>query len=128
MHVRLTFVLASVCCLISAAPVTAALQWETTVQKFETHPLQVAQVSAFPFVNTGKEPVTITALKSTCGCVSGKVEPKRFAPGESGVVRVTFDLSKRLGPQRKAVKVITDADTGRPVQLFVATTICYRSN
>jgi len=99
---------------------SAGLKFEKTSKTFTCHPLQATEVVDFNFTNSGSEPATILELKPNCGCTSGKVDKKAYAPGESGVVHVTFDLRKRPGAQRKGLTVKTgDGSIG----LYVSTTI-----
>lgn len=116
------FVLFSLCAF-SANVSFAKLSWESTSKNFKCHPLQISETVAFNFTNTGLEPVTILELKPGCGCLSGKLDKKTYAPNESGTVHVTFNLEKRLGAQRKGITVKTDANPKKPTALYVNTTI-----
>jgi len=43
----------------------------------------------------------IKKLQSTCGCMVPELQKKEYAPGESGVVKVTFSAPARKGVSRK---------------------------
>jgi hypothetical protein len=101
----------------------AELMWNTTTQKIEVHPLQASETLFFDFTNTGDKPITIVELKPNCGCITGKVEKKTYAPGESGAVQVIFNLQGRLGAQLKGLTVITDEASAKRTKLHVNTTI-----
>lgn len=69
-------------------------------------------VALFPFKNTGDEAVRIEKHDSGCSClaveeVNGKVE---FAPGESGVLRATFEIANFRGEVDKPILVWLKGD------------------
>lgn len=101
----------------------SALEWQTTSKNITVHPLQASAIIDFPFTNTGPDSITILELKPGCGCTSGSVEKKEYAPGESGVIHVTFNLEKRLGAQRKGISVKTSEDSKKSTTLYVSTSI-----
>lgn len=110
-------------CLFVVNSLFAGLDWEGTSKSIQVHPLQATETVEFSFTNTGSDPVTILELKPGCGCITGKVDKKEYAPGEAGVVQVCFDMEKRQGAQRKGVAVKTSDAPDKPVTLYVSTTI-----
>lgn len=109
--------------LLVASAAVAGLDWQTTLQEIKVHPLQASAVVTFGFTNAGSNVVNILDITSDCGCISGNVENKTFAPGESGAVTVTFDIGNRTGLQSKKLLVMTDDKAALPVHLTVSTTI-----
>jgi hypothetical protein len=67
--------------------------------------------TSFSFVATGDETAEIRGIRSSCGCTIPVLEKKRYAPGESGEIKVIFEYGSRLGTQHKAVYVETTAET-----------------
>ncbi len=63
----------------------------------------------FTFTNTGTEPLTITDVKSSCGCTVPSLTKTVYAPGESGKITVIFNPENRSGPQHKVITVTTDS-------------------
>lgn len=61
----------------------------------------------FEFVNTGKKPITIQNVQTTCGCTSPAWSKEPVAPGKKGQVTVNYRTS--VGPINRQVTVITDA-------------------
>ena len=55
----------------------------------------------FKFTNVGTGVLKIKKLQSTCGCMVPELQKKEYAPGESGVVKVTFSAPARKGVSRK---------------------------
>ncbi|TSE06454.1 MULTISPECIES: DUF1573 domain-containing protein [Aquimarina] len=66
-------------------------------------------VRQFEFTNTGKSPLIISRVYSSCGCTIPKKPEKPIAPGESGVIEVKYD-TKRVGPIRKTITVYSNAE------------------
>lgn len=67
-------------------------------------------VRVFEFTNTGSVPLIISKVSSSCGCTIPKKPEGPIMPGESGEIQVKYD-TKRVGPIRKAITVISNADT-----------------
>lgn len=67
-------------------------------------------VRVFEFTNTGNAPLIISKVSSSCGCTIPKKPEAPIMPGETGEIQVKYDTN-RVGPIRKAVTVISNADT-----------------
>jgi len=61
----------------------------------------------FVFENQGESPVTIEAVKASCGCTAATPDKKTYAPGESGTIAAKFTFGERSGRQNKTIKVTT---------------------
>lgn len=65
----------------------------------------------YGFTNTGKSPLVISDVRSTCGCTVGKDWPKApIKPGEGGEITVSFDSEGRTGAQHKTITVVANTD------------------
>jgi hypothetical protein len=63
-------------------------------------------VRRFAFVNTGREPLTITELTASCGCLSPALPQRTYRPGERGELALEVNtLSQPAGPNRWTVRV-----------------------
>ncbi len=93
--------------LFSAAFAEAGIEWERREATLAVHPAQRKAAVEFKFRNAGNDPVEFLSLRPSCGCLSIHPEKKRYLPGESGTLRVVFDLANRIGPQEKKVMVVT---------------------
>lgn len=113
----------SILVLMGAQVALAELEWKATSQNITVHPLQTSTTVPFGFANSGEEPVTILNLKPSCGCITGKVAKKTYAPGEAGTVMVAFNLKGRLGAQHKGIAVVTDDQPSKPTHLYIDTNI-----
>ncbi|WP_424366497.1 DUF1573 domain-containing protein [Maribacter sp.] len=67
-------------------------------------------VRVFEFTNTGNAPLIISKVSSSCGCTIPKKPDGPILPGKTGEIEVKYDTN-RVGPIRKAVTVISNADT-----------------
>lgn len=60
----------------------------------------------FPFRNRGSEPLTITDLQASCGCLTPTLARRTYAPGESGELTLEVNtLSQPEGPVRWRLRV-----------------------
>ncbi len=67
-------------------------------------------VRVFEFTNTGQVPLIISKVSSSCGCTIPKKPEDPILPGKTGEIQVKYDTN-RVGPIRKAITVISNADT-----------------
>ena len=59
----------------------------------------------FKFTNVGKEPLTITNCKGSCGCTVPTWPKEPIPPGASGEIKVEFNTKGKPGQQSKRVTV-----------------------
>lgn len=67
-------------------------------------------VRIFEFTNTGTAPLIVSKVSSSCGCTIPKKPEDPILPGKTGEIQVKYDTN-RVGPIRKAITVISNADT-----------------
>jgi len=48
----------------------------------------------FKFINTGQGLLKIENIKRTCGCTVFKLDKKEYAPGEAGVITVSYSAGR----------------------------------
>ena len=65
----------------------------------------------FEFTNTGTEPLKINSARAECGCTKPEYPKEEIAPGETGVIKVTYNPKGRPGG---FTKVVTVRSTGNP--------------
>ncbi|MEM7755786.1 MAG: DUF1573 domain-containing protein [Planctomycetota bacterium] len=68
---------------------------------------------AFPFTNTGTEPLVIESMRSTCGCTVPALDKTEYAPGEGGEIKVIFNPHNRKGINNRTVVVNTNDSVGQ---------------
>jgi len=82
---------------------------------FETETLDYGKIQqnedgyrVFNFKNIGEAPISISAIKSSCGCSVAEKPTKPIMPGELGSIRVKYD-TKRLGGFSKTFMIRSNA-------------------
>ncbi len=63
----------------------------------------------FKFTNTGKTPLLIAHVRTTCGCTATEWTRTPVAPGERGFVTARFNTSGTSGQRHKVITVISNA-------------------
>lgn len=71
----------------------------------------------FVFKNTGKVPLIIKRVDSSCGCTVPLWEKDPIKPKGKGKIVVKYD-TKRIGSFMKTIKVFSNADNS-PVELVI---------
>lgn len=72
-------------------------------------------VHEFTFTNEGKDPLKITSARAECGCTTPEYPKKEIAPGDTGVIKVTYNPLGRPGGFTKAVTVRSTGNPGKVV-------------
>lgn len=62
-------------------------------------------IYTYTFDNTGSSPVAIITVATSCGCTRPEYTRKPVAPGEKGVIKVTFNTEGQRGEVNKDIKV-----------------------
>lgn len=71
----------------------------------------------FKFKNTGKEPLILTNVYSSCGCTVPVWPKEPIMGGKTEVIKVKYNTS-RLGTINKRVTVISNAENGT-IELYI---------
>ncbi len=82
-------------------------------------PTSAKQTVQFPFRNTGKAPLQIVQVSSTCGCTGAAPDKREYFPGEGGVITVTFDPTKKHGKVHQTVSVYTNDPDNSPLVIDI---------
>jgi hypothetical protein len=67
--------------------------------------------------NTGRKDLVIRAVQGNCSCITASAAKTTLKPGESTIIKVSFDSTDRKGTQQKAVTIYSN-DANNPVQRF----------
>lgn len=89
------------------APVIA---FEKTVHDYGTVPFNGDGKCEFKFTNTGKEPLILTNVKSSCGCTVPQWPRQPILPGQTDVIKVEYKTN-RVGKINKTITVMSNAKT-----------------
>lgn len=94
-------------------PVPIEISWDETVHEFGEIPAGTPAMARFEFTNNGNEPLTITKVKSSCGCTVASYSKTPILPGQEGFVSATYNAAK-TGKFHKVVTVyLNDNSTHR---------------
>ncbi|MCH5220121.1 MAG: DUF1573 domain-containing protein [Muribaculaceae bacterium] len=73
----------------------------------------------FEFTNTGDAPLVIISATASCGCTRPTYPTEPIAPGKTGVIKVTYLPEGRPGEFVRMVKVRTNADNAKKINLKI---------
>ncbi|GAB6278969.1 MAG TPA: DUF1573 domain-containing protein [Bacteroidales bacterium] len=73
--------------------------------------------SYFRFTNTGKEPLVLSEVRSSCGCTVPRWPREPILPGKSDTIKVRY-ATNRLGVINKTITVMSNA-VNNPVILRI---------
>src|SRR5579885_3535602 len=101
----------------------AALQWDTRAVVLQLKADQSTVDVAFPFKNTGKNPVSILKVEPSCPCMSANKVTGIYQAGESGVLKVRYHVGAKLGTVVEGITVHTSDPTEDTVNLRLTVSI-----
>lgn len=68
----------------------------------------------FEFTNTGKEPLILSSVRSSCGCTVPSWPREPILPGKKEKIKVKYDTN-RMGPINKSITVMSNAKNSTEV-------------
>ncbi len=95
---------------------TAIMQFTEYVHDFGKIVSGEKVAALFTFQNTGKGPLIINNVTTSCGCTVARYSRKPIKPGETGSLEVVFNSDGYNGVQRKTV--IVQSNASQPVILL----------
>lgn len=91
-----------------ANPNAPVITFDKTVHDYGQVPYNGDGKCQFTFTNTGKEPLILTNVRSSCGCTVPKWPREPIMPGESEVIHVDYKTN-RIGTINKSVTIQSNA-------------------
>ena len=86
-----------------------AMEFEKTEHNFGTIKEEMGAVTTmFEFKNTGKSPLIIQRVASSCGCTTPSYTREPILPGKEGVVSAQYSTVRRPGTFNKTIRVYTN--------------------
>ncbi len=76
----------------------------------------------FKFQNTGKEPLIVSNVLTTCGCTVPAWPKEPIAPGKKGEITATFNSAGKMGKQNKVITVLSNA-TNNQTQVTIISNV-----
>ncbi|MEM1326852.1 MAG: DUF1573 domain-containing protein [Bacteroidota bacterium] len=83
----------------------AKMKFEETDYEFGIVEAGAVITHEFAFTNTGKVPLLINDVRSTCGCTIPEWPEELIAPGESSSIQVRFNTTNMRNQQKKPVTI-----------------------
>jgi Protein of unknown function (DUF1573) len=109
--------------LASALPAMAGLHFDQPDQKLDLPPDANSVEARFTFKNDGSDAVTIASYNASCSCIKTEVEGNKmtYAPGESGAVKVSYNMENFTGTVDKALAIFLKGDSSeKPSHVLTA--------
>jgi len=100
-----------------AATLQAGLKMDQDPLQLHPKPEDEEVESTFTFTNTGKKPVLVTGLESSCSCLEATLDKRVYQPGEKGTGKAKFKVSSFTGRHEKFLHIYTDDPDARDVVL-----------
>ncbi|MCB2222177.1 MAG: DUF1573 domain-containing protein [Bacteroidetes bacterium] len=69
----------------------------------------------FKFKNSGQSDLLISQVHSSCGCTVPDFPREPIKPGDTGLIKVTFDSAGRSGIQNKSVTIVSNCQPNKTV-------------
>jgi len=95
-------------------PNAPVITFDKTVHDYGSVPYNGDGKTTFRFTNTGKEPLILTNVRSSCGCTVPKWPREPILPGQSEVIHVEYKTN-RIGRINKTVTVQSNASNSNVV-------------
>ena len=83
------------------------ITFTTTVIERNNIAFGADETFTFEFKNTGKTPIIVSNVVTTCGCTTAQKPEEPIKPGKKGIIVVKYD-TKRIGNFSKDITVTTN--------------------
>ena len=116
MKIRISLLLAMLTCLpfVNQAQVNTAksrIAFEKLQHNYGTFKEELGvQTVSFNFKNDGTVPLILNNVQASCGCTTPDWTRQPVAPGEKGVIKVSYDPKNRPGVFNKTIRVSSNAE------------------
>ncbi|MDO5664025.1 MAG: DUF1573 domain-containing protein [Bacteroidia bacterium] len=85
-------------------------QFKKNIHDFGTIKEEIGAVTTqFEFTNTGKSPLIIQRVSTSCGCTTPSYTREPILPGKSGIIEAKYSTIARPGTFNKTITVYTNA-------------------
>ena len=81
----------------------------------------------FEFENTGKSPLILSQVQTTCGCTTPKWPREPIAPGAKSSITAQFNSAGKMGQQNKVITVISNASNS-PERVTIISNVLPKDN
>ncbi len=102
-------------------PNAPKIEFESLVHDYGTIMKGADGTCEFKFKNTGKEPLILSNVRSSCGCTVPKWPREPILPGQSNIIQVKY-ATTRVGAINKSITVESNASNS-PVVISIKGTV-----
>lgn len=95
----------------------ARIEFEKTNHDYGELDFGSEGICEFKYTNTGKEPLVLTNVKSSCGCTIPEWPKEPLRKDESASIKVRYD-THRVGTFTKSITVYSNASNS-PKRIFI---------
>ncbi len=99
---------------VASNPKAGVLSFKTDEIDYGTIQQNADGERTFTFTNTGKSPIVISAVNTSCGCTVPSYSKTPILPGESSDIKVKY-ATNRIGAFKKTITVISNASEASKV-------------
>lgn len=96
----------------------AVIEFDTTVYDFGVVQEGPYITCEFKFTNTGEADLLIKNHHKECGCTGVEYPKHAIKPGESGIIKVTYETQGRPGTFSRGIILYTNASIS-PSRIFI---------
>lgn len=97
-------------------PATDALSLKETAFSFGTIPQGKPVYHFFEVTNTGKDPMVISNVQTSCGCTTPEWSKEPIAPGATAKIRVGYNAAAE-GPFEKYITIMYNQNLSKQVKI-----------
>ena len=91
----------------------ADLQWTSPKVFVAADPSEPRANTKFIFTNTGSYPIRVMGTHTSCGCTAAVADSSPVAPGQTGVINISFRTLNRHGLYEEPILIDTDDPKNR---------------
>ncbi len=93
-------------------PKAPIIKFEKLVHDYGTIQQNANGDCEFKFKNTGKEPLVLSNVITSCGCTTPSWPKEPIMPGKTGVIKIHYDTN-RIGTISKTITVLSNGTEDR---------------
>jgi hypothetical protein len=92
--------------IASCAPTAGQIELSETQSDWGTVSNRTVASRDYEVRNTGTGPLEITGVSTSCGCTMAQVSDSRLEPGETAVLKVTYDPQVHNGATGEFLRMV----------------------
>ena len=96
-----------------------AIEFKETTHQFGEVVEGTQAAHEFEFTNTGTEPLIITRVAASCGCTTPYWTKEPVLPGETGMIKASYNSNGRPGQFRKSITVMSNASLTPNTMVYI---------